>query len=76
MDAEWNAYVLEHAYGVLKARSWHVVGGERVPWTVYRVIVDGRQAEAWLTRREARRALRRHMRAERRTRRHEALDTD
>lgn len=64
MDAEWNAYVLEHAYGVLKARSWHWADGEKKPWTVYRVIADGRQVSVWFRRGQARRALRRWIRRE------------
>jgi hypothetical protein len=57
-----NAHVLEHSDGVLRSRSWHIADGEREPWIVYRVIVDGRQVGLWTKRRWARRDLRQHLR--------------
>jgi hypothetical protein len=64
-DAE---YILASADGILRARSWHLVDGERVPWIVYRVIMDGRQVSLWTRRRAAKRDLRRQLseRAQRR----------
>ena len=55
-------YILNNADGVLRARSWHMVDGERQPWIVYRVIVDGCQVSVRSKRRWAKRDLRQHLR--------------